>query len=243
MVYPTRVCFLTRLPFSSTSGYSYWGQMLKDRVCTSLSSSPLSLTAATMASIAVAACVRASATVSAVASTPTFSRTRSGSTLTLAWPVTHMPPSGLGMSTFVDAGGAAGWGWTGTEAAAGWVVALWVVVCGAGLGCRLRRRLLGSGCLGWLGGRCRRLRLHRLGRRGLAVTAGDSYHDKRGHSEQRHQLQGSCHCLFLSRGHGVFPAACLPLSFMYNEFRRRKVGNPNAVSPVGTFEVDPISGW
>jgi hypothetical protein len=44
-----------------------------------------------MASIAAEASAFASLTVAPVESTPTLSRTRSGSTVTLPWPLTHMP--------------------------------------------------------------------------------------------------------------------------------------------------------
>ena len=57
----------------------------------SVSVSPWALTAATMAAIAVAAWSRASATVRALASTPMFTRARSGSSVILPCPVTQMP--------------------------------------------------------------------------------------------------------------------------------------------------------
>ena len=67
--------------------------MLKKRVAMSRSSTPLPVIDARTRCIASAAPLRARATVSSVASTPTSNTPMSGVTVTLPVPLTEMPPS------------------------------------------------------------------------------------------------------------------------------------------------------
>ena len=81
--YPIKTCLFVRIPFWTTSVYSYRGEMLKCLVWMSGSETPLAVSDVMIASIAVAACLLALATVLAVASTPSLSRARSGGTAVL----------------------------------------------------------------------------------------------------------------------------------------------------------------